>query len=91
MHRQTIKKVDEVILTEFIVAIKRGILITEMTESCLLSLAPWFRGLGVPIFEELCKIEYKNSIMISDHFAMALLINSEDTNQILNWIITRSK
>ena len=40
MHRQSIKKVDEVILTEFIVAIKRGILITEMTESCLLSLAP---------------------------------------------------
>ena len=35
-----LKKVDEVILTEFIVAITRGILITEMTESCLLSLAP---------------------------------------------------
>ena len=33
----------------------------------LLSLAPRLGGLGIPIFEELCEIEYQNSIMISEH------------------------
>ena len=48
-----LRKVDEVILTEFIPAI---------TERKLLSLAP--RELGISIFEELCEIEYQNSIKI---------------------------
>ena len=43
-----------------------GIIITE-NERKLLSLAPRLGGLGIPIFEELCEIEYQNSIMISKH------------------------
>ena len=54
------------ILTKFIPAITGGILITE-NERKLLSLAPRFGGLGIPIFEELCEIEYQNFIMISEH------------------------
>ena len=61
-----LRKVDEVILTEFIPAITGGIFITE-NERKLLSLAPRLGGLGIPIFEELCEIEYQNSIMISEH------------------------
>ena len=58
-------KANEVILTEFIADITGGILITE-NERKLLSLAPRL-GLGIPIFEELCEIEYQNSIRISEH------------------------
>ena len=60
------RKVDEVILTEFIPAITGGIFITE-NDRKLSSLAPRLGTLGIPIFEELCEIEYQNSIMISEH------------------------
>ena len=85
-----LRKVDEVVLPEFIPAIKGGIIITE-NERKLSSLAPQLRGLDVPIFEELCKIEYQNSIMTSGSFVIALLINLEDMNQVLNLIIRRRK
>ena len=58
-----LRKVDEVILIGFFLAITGGILITK-NERKLLSLAPRLRGLGIPIFEELCEIEYQNSIVI---------------------------
>ena len=61
-----LRKVDEIILTEFIPAITGGIFITE-NDRKLLSLAPRLEGLGIPILEELCEIEYQNSIMISEH------------------------
>ena len=61
-----LRKVDEVILTEFIPAIAGGISITE-NDRKLLSLAPRLVGLVIPIFEELCEIEYQNSMMISEH------------------------
>ena len=61
-----LRKVDEVILTEFISAITGGIFITE-NDRKLLSLAPRLGGLGIPIFEELCEIKYQNSTMISEH------------------------
>ena len=48
-----LRKVDEVFHYSFIFK--------------LLSLAPRLGGLGIPIFEELCEIEYQNSIMISEH------------------------
>ena len=64
--RKLLRKVDEIILTEFIPAITGGIFITE-NERKLLSLAPRLGGLVIPIFEELCEIEYQNSIMISEH------------------------
>ena len=60
------KRVDEIILTEFIPAITGGITITE-SERKLLSLAPKLGGMGIPILEEECKIEYQNSIMISEY------------------------
>ena len=61
-----LRKVDEVILTKFIPAIASGIFITE-NDGKLLSLSPQLGGLGIPILEELCEIEYQNSIMISEH------------------------
>ena len=61
-----LRKVDKVILTEFISAITGGIFITE-NDRKLLSLAPRLGGLGIPIFEELCEIKYQNSVMISEH------------------------
>ena len=61
-----LRKVDEIILTEFIPAITGGIFITE-NDRKLSSLAPRLGTLGIPIFEELCEIEYQNSIMISEH------------------------
>ena len=44
-----LRKVDEVILTEFILAITGGIIITE-NERKLLSLASRLKGLSLPIF-----------------------------------------
>ena len=58
-----LRKVDEVIL---IPAITSGITITE-NERKLLSLSPRLGGLYIPIFEKEGKIEYQNSIMISEH------------------------
>ena len=69
-------------LTEFTPAITVGITITEH-ERKLLSLAPRLGGLGISIFEE-DEIEYQNSTMISELFAIALLINLRDMNQMLN-------
>ena len=51
------RKVDEVILTEFITAITGGTFITE-NDRKLLSLAPPLGGLAIPLFEELCETEY---------------------------------
>ena len=61
-----LRKVDDVILTEFIPAITGGIIITK-NERNLLSLAPRLGGLGIPIFEELWEIEHQNPIVISEH------------------------
>ena len=61
-----LRKVDEIILTEFIPAITGRIFITE-NDRKLLSLVPQLGGLGIPVFEELCEIEYQNSIMVSEH------------------------
>ena len=61
-----LRNVDESILTAFIRAITGGIFITKK-DTELLSLAPRLGGLGIPIFEELCEIEYQNSVMISEH------------------------
>ena len=44
-----LRKVDEVILTEFILAITGGVIITE-NERKLLSLTPRLKGLRMPIF-----------------------------------------
>ena len=53
-----LRKVEEIILTQFIPAITSGVTITE-NERKLLYLAPQPRGLGVSIFEELCEKEYQ--------------------------------
>ena len=59
-----VKKIDEIILTEFIPAITGGIRINEV-ERKLLSLSPKDGGLGIPIFEELSPFEYENSRIIT--------------------------
>ena len=61
-----LRKVDEIIPTEFIPSTTGGIFITE-NDRKLLSLALRLGGLCIPILEELCEIEYQNSIMISEH------------------------
>ena len=66
MSYKLLRKVDEIILTEFTPAITGGIFITE-NDTKLLTLAPRLGGLGIPILEELYEIEYQNSIMISQH------------------------
>ena len=66
-----LRKVDEVILTEFVTAITGGTFITE-NDRKLLSLAPRLEGLGITILEELCEIEYQNSIMISEHLCSCI-------------------
>ena len=53
-----LRKVEEIILTQFVPAITSGITIPE-NERKLLYLAPQPRGLGVSIFEELCQKEYQ--------------------------------
>ena len=70
-----LRKVVEVILTEFIPAITGGVVIITKNDRKLFSLAPLLGGLGIPIFEKLCKREYQNSIIINRNiFAMALPI-----------------
>ena len=64
--RKLLRKGDNVIVTEFISAITGGIIITE-NERKLLSFVTRLEGLGIPIFEELCKIEYQKYIVISEH------------------------
>ena len=59
-----LRKVDEVIPTEFIPAITDGIFITENGRK-LLSLAPQLGGLGILIFEELYEIEFRHNIRTS--------------------------
>ena len=70
-----LRKVVEVILTEFIPAITGGVVIITKNDRKLFSLAPLLGGLAIPIFEKLCKREYQNSIIINRNiFAMALPI-----------------
>ena len=63
-----LRKIYEVVLTEFIPAITCGIIFTENKRN-LPSLAPQLAGLGIPIFTELCKIEDQNSMIIREHFS----------------------
>ena len=85
-----LRKVEEVILTECIPSIKGRIVITE-NERKLLSLATGCRRLGIPIFEELCKIEYQNSIMILEHLWNHITNQFRRNEPILNWKLRRSK
>ena len=63
---QLLGKNSKVILSKFILAIMGGIIITE-NERKLSCLAPRLGGLGIRIFEKLCKKEYQNYIMISEY------------------------
>ena len=56
-----LRKVDEVIPTEFIPAITDENFVTENGRK-LLSLAPQLGGLGIPKFEELYEIEFRHNI-----------------------------
>ena len=61
-----LKKVDDIILTEFIPSITNGIIINEL-EQHLLSLPTKYGGLGIPIFSKTSQIEYENSLIITEH------------------------
>ena len=60
------KLLRKVILSEFIPTIAGGIIITKSKRK-LFPLVPRLEGLGITMFEELCEIEYQNSIMTSEH------------------------
>ena len=60
-----LEKIDELILTKLIPAIKCGIHVYP-GERHLLSLPAKYGGLGLPIFSELAGIEFKNSQIMSD-------------------------
>ena len=58
------EKIDEIVSTEFIPALTGGIFVNEF-ERKLLSVPAKYGGLGIPIFKEICDLEYENSIMIT--------------------------
>ena len=63
--KNQLKQLDDVISTELIPAITGGITCSNL-ERKLLSLPPKLGGLGLPIFSEICDIEYANSIMLTE-------------------------
>ena len=81
-HRQTIKKSWQKYSNRIYSSYKGGIFITK-NDTKLLSLAPQLGRLSIPIFEELCEIEYQIPSWHQNIFAIALLISFEDMNQIL--------
>ena len=69
------KKLDEVILTEFIPAITNGAQCNELERS-LMSLPTKLGGLGIPIFSEISNLEYQNSVKITSTLKKCI-INQE--------------
>ena len=68
-----LQPIDFTILTEFIPAITNGTIINE-TERKLFALPTKYGGMGIPTFSETSKIEYENSLQITEHL----------TNNIIN-------
>ena len=60
-----LKRLDEVVQFEFILAITDGVFSNEM-ERKLIALPPTFGGLGIPIFVEISNDEFENSIKLTE-------------------------
>ena len=61
-----LKRVDDVILTELILAITGGINV-NVAERKLISLPVKYGGLGIPIFSEISNLEYENSMLVTEN------------------------
>ena len=60
-----LKRLDEVVQSEFIPAITGGVLCNKM-ERKLIALPPKLGGLGIPIFDKLTNDEFENSIKLTE-------------------------
>ena len=70
-----LKRLDEVITTEFIPAIIGGINCSDI-EGKLMSLPPKLGGIGIPIFSVIADKEYEFSQMLSNNI-ISKIINQE--------------
>ena len=70
-----LKRLDQVIQTEFIPSITGGIICNE-NDRKLLSLPPKLGGLGLPIFAEISQIEYENSLKLTEGLCSKIIQQS---------------
>jgi hypothetical protein len=74
-----LRRIDEIILHQFIPAITGGIHVNEV-ERKLISLPVKFGGLGIPLFEEQCVVEYANSRKITAHLCDVIKSQTREYN-----------
>ena len=70
-----LRRLDEVIKTDFIPAITDGIICNE-AERKLLSLPPKLGGLGIPIFSEISDFEFENSVKLTENLCAKIVQQS---------------
>ena len=70
-HHMT--KLDNIVTTKFLPTITGGMLVNE-NERLLISLPAKDGGLAIPIFRDLCQIEYENSKLITSHLTEKIKI-----------------
>ena len=90
--KNQLKQLDDVIKTEFIPAITRGINCSDI-ERILMSLFPRFGGLGIPMFSEFAQKEYEFSTILSKDLTTNI-INQEPqfkTNSNANQNVTSQR
>ena len=75
-----LEKIDEPILTKFILAITGGIYVNP-DERYLLSLPVKYSGLGLPILSELAGIEFQNSQIMSEDLRNKIIEKGQASSQ----------
>ena len=82
-HHMTL---DNIVTTKLVPTITSGVLVDE-NERLLISLPAKDRGLAIPIFRDLCQIEYENSKLITSHLAEKIKIHQYHyTQHIFNYL-----
>ena len=79
-----LKRLDEVITTEFIPALTGGVNCSEDLRK-LMSLPPSMGGLSIPVFAEQASVEFRNSIIMTEH------LSGKIVNQVVQLEVTDSK
>ena len=67
-----LKNLDDIVTSEFIPAITNGINCSPHLRK-LLSLPPKLGGLGIPIFSDMAKTEYNNSVNLTKHLTCSII------------------
>ena len=75
-----LKRLDQIITTDFIPAISDGILCSP-TERRLIALPAKLGGLGIPIFSEIARDEFKNSCEISEDQKDAIILQESQIHR----------